>query len=96
MAVEEFGSSIRCYGLPLLAAVEHEAKARGAVNAHERVGIVPMTARTVAPIDHHAVSITFSDERVGKRHAGSPGSDDKIVSLDHAQDHVSFLLFRLR
>ena len=96
MAVEEFGSSIRCYGMPLLAAVEHEAKARGVVNAHERVRIVPMAARTVAPLDHHDVRITFSDERIGKRHPGSPGSDDKIVSLDLAQDHVSFLLFRLR
>lgn len=75
MAVEEFGSSIRCYGMPLLAAVEHEAKARGVVNAHERVRIVPMAARTVALIDHHDV---------GKRYTGSPGSDDKIVSLDLA------------
>ena len=96
MAVEEFGSSIRCYGMPLLTAVEHEAKARGVVNAHERVSIVPMATRTVAPIDHHAVSITFSDERVSKRHTGSPGSDDKIVSLDHTRDPVSFLSFRLR
>ncbi len=49
----------------------------------------PLAARTVAPIDHDDGSITLSDERVGKRHAGSPGSDDKIVSLDHARDPTS-------
>lgn len=80
MTVEEFGSSIRCYGMPLLAAVEHKAKARGAVNAHERVGIVPMAARAMAPFDHDDIGVTLGDERIGK----------------HARDPVSFLSFRLR
>ena len=63
-----------------------DAVARGRLmQAHERVGVVPVTTRGVAAIHHD--DVTFSvrvDQRIGEGHARCPCADHQVVRLDRA------------
>src|SRR5437868_10051705 len=52
------------------------------MKAHERVGVVPMPARAIAPIDHDDVGLGLGDQRISERHSGGTRSDDEIVGFD--------------
>jgi hypothetical protein len=63
----------------------HAVERRGLMESNERVGVVPMSARAVAPIDHHDIGVGVGDQLVGERHAGCAGTDHEVVRLDHRQ-----------
>src|SRR5438552_19134770 len=52
------------------------------MKAHERVGVVPMPARAIAPIDHDDVGLGLGDQRISERHSGGARSDDEIIGFD--------------
>jgi hypothetical protein len=55
---------------------------RRRVQAHERVRVIPVAARTVAPVYQHDVGVAVRDERVGERHASGACADDQVIGLD--------------
>jgi len=56
--------------------------ARRLVELHERVRVQPMTARSMAPLDHHDIGITVLDHAVDERHPERAGTDDEVVRLE--------------
>ena len=62
------------------AARVHAVERRRLVQAHERVGVVPVAARTVAPVDHHHVGVGVGDQRIGERHPGRARSSPALIN----------------
>jgi hypothetical protein len=52
------------------------------VEAHERVGVVPVPARSVAPVHEDHVDVGRRDQRVDERHARCARADDEVVGLE--------------
>ena len=52
---------------------------------HERVGLEPVAADTVAAVDEGDAHVGVVDQRVGERHAHGPGADHQVVGLDCAR-----------
>ena len=52
------------------------------MEADERVGVQPVAARSVTPVDEHDLGVRVRDQRVGERHSRRTGSDDEVVGLD--------------
>jgi hypothetical protein len=61
----------------------HAVVRRRLMQAHERIRVVPVTARAMAPVHHHHLGIAISDKRIGKRHPRGASTDHEIVGLDH-------------
>jgi hypothetical protein len=61
---------------------------RRSVQAHERVGVVPVAAWTVTPVHHHHVGIAGSDECVDERHTRGACADDQVIGLDCAHSRL--------
>ncbi len=60
---------------------------RGLVELHERVGVVPVTARDVPAIHHdHVAVVVRIDQRVDERHARRARPDHEVVGLDRSHD----------
>ena len=55
---------------------------RRLVQLHERVGVEPVAAGTMAPLDDDDVGVAVAKEFVDERHPERTGSDDEIVSLE--------------
>ena len=55
---------------------------RRLVQLHERVRVEPVTAGSMAPLDHHDVGVAVLDQRVDERHPERAGTDDEIVGLE--------------
>ena len=67
----------------------HAVVHRRLVQLHERIGVEPVTAGPVPPIDHHDVGVGVLDQRVDEPHAERARADDEVVGLDPgALDHV--------
>src|SRR3954451_2584870 len=58
------------------------------MEAHERIGVVPVAARAMAPIDHHDVDFGVCDQFVGERHAGSASADHQVVGLENRHAEI--------
>ena len=52
------------------------------MEAHERIGVEPVAARPVTPVDQHDLGVGVRDQRVGEGHPRRTGSDDEVVGLD--------------
>ena len=52
------------------------------MKSHERVGIVPVPARGVPPVDHDHVRVRLGDQRVGERHPSRSRTDDQVIRVD--------------
>ena len=65
-----------------------DAVARGRlVELHERVRVVPVTARDVAAIHHdHVAVVVRVDQCVDERHARCPRPNHQVVGLDRSHD----------
>ena len=65
----------------------HAVERRGLMEAHERIGVVPVAARAMAPIDHHNIGVGVGDQLVGERHARRTGPDHQVVRFEsrHAE-----------
>jgi hypothetical protein len=51
------------------------------VQANEGVGVQPMSADTVPPVDHHHADVRMVDQRVRERHPRGAGADHQVVGL---------------
>src|SRR5262249_34565527 len=56
---------------------------RWLMQANERVGIIPVTARHVVPIDNDDVCVGLGQQLVCEDHADSAAADNQIVSRQH-------------
>jgi len=52
------------------------------VKAYERVGVQPVAARPVPPVDQNNLGIGVREQRVGESHSRRTRSDDEVVGLD--------------
>jgi hypothetical protein len=52
------------------------------VEAHERIGVEPVAARPVTPVDEHDLGVRVRDQRVRERHPRRTRSDDEVIGLD--------------
>ena len=57
---------------------------RGLVEPDERVGVVPVAARPVCPVDDHHGGVGLLEDDVGERHPHRAGADDEVVGFEHA------------
>ena len=55
---------------------------RRLVEAHERIGVQPVAAGPVAPVDEHDLGTRVGEQRVRERHPRRTRSDDEVVGLD--------------
>ena len=53
----------------------------GLVQADERIGVQPVTARAVPAVDDHHLYIGVVDQGVGERQARGTGADHQIVGV---------------
>src|SRR5262245_43028614 len=56
---------------------------RWRMQADKRIGVVPMAARLVMPVDDNDVCIGLGQQLVCEAHAGGTAADDQIVSRQH-------------
>ena len=66
----------------------HAVVRRGLMQAHERIRVVPVTSRAMAPVHHHHLGVGIRDKCIGERHPRGAGADHEIVGLDHRQPPV--------
>ena len=68
-----------------------DAVARGRLmEAHKRVGIIPVAARGVPAVHHDDVAVLIRvDQGVGKGHARGSRPDHQVVGLDRLHDSTS-------
>ena len=52
----------------------------------ERIGVVPVATRTVAPVHHHDVDVGIGDQRVGERHPRRAGPDHQVVRVNDVHE----------
>jgi hypothetical protein len=52
------------------------------MQAHERVGAVPVSARAVTSFYHHDVGLALRDQRVGESHPRRATAYYQVVRLD--------------
>ena len=52
------------------------------MQADEGVGLEPVPADAVAPVDQGHAHVGVVDQRVGERHPHGPGADHEVVGLD--------------
>ena len=49
---------------------------------YERIGVQPVAARLVTPVDQNDLGVRVRDQRVGEGHPGRTGPDNEVVGLD--------------
>ena len=60
----------------------------GLVQLDERVSIIPVTARAVAPVhDHDAGGRVLREDHVGERQAHGASAEDQIVGIESRRSH---------
>ncbi|GAB3251904.1 hypothetical protein GCM10027448_17540 [Nocardioides dilutus] len=62
----------------------------------ERVGIEPVPAGTVPPVDQGDRDVGVVDERVGERHPGRACADHDVVGIDRVAHGLTVAPPRLR
>ena len=55
---------------------------RRLVEANERIGVQPVAARPVKPVDQHDLGVRVRDQRVGEGHPRRTRTDNEVVGLD--------------
>ena len=55
------------------------------MQAHERVGLQPVTTDTVPPVDEGHLDVGAVDQRVREGHAHGPCAHDEVVGVDRAR-----------
>jgi hypothetical protein len=63
-------------------------ESRSLVQADKRIGVEPVSADTVTPVDHSHTHIGVVDQRIRERHTGGASSHHQIVSF-HCDRHGS-------
>jgi hypothetical protein len=59
----------------------HAVKARRLVQRHERIGVVPVSARLGVLVDDDQLGVGFSQDGVGEGQAHGAAANDQIISL---------------
>ena len=57
---------------------------RRLVETYERIGIKPVTTRTMPSVNHDHVDVRLGDQRVDERHPSGTGAHNEVVGLDQA------------
>ena len=60
----------------------HAVVRRRLVQLDERIGVEPVTAGAMPPIDHHDIGVGMLDQRVDEPHPERARADDEVVGLD--------------
>ena len=63
---------------------------RRLVEAHERIGVEPVAARPVPPVDEHDLGVRVRDQRVRERHPRRTRSDDQVIGLDFPHGYEGY------
>jgi|GEM_PF-4405938 len=58
------------------------------MQAHEGVGLVPMSTGRMPPVHHEDLRIGVGDQRVRERHPPGAASDDEIVGFERSNGHA--------
>jgi len=66
----------------------HAVQGRRGVQPHERVRVVPVAARAMAPVDHNHVGVAGRDQRIDERHSGGARPYDQVVGLDRVHGEI--------
>jgi hypothetical protein len=60
------------------------------MKANIRIGVVPVPAGPMAPVDERNRRLRFAQKRVGESHAHGARADDQIVGFDRVTGHDLF------
>jgi hypothetical protein len=60
---------------------------RRLVQAHERIGLVPVPTGPVVTIDHDDLRVAVGQQRIDEGHADGTGADHEVVGFDRRHGH---------